>query len=86
MTTWKNLSVVFSILAKQIDESLDDVTRQIFRSDPATRGDSRTHLIEVGRTGVARGEVLFEAASMTTRKGAVEIVADQFNGVATHEW
>src|SRR5665213_2652878 len=79
-----DLSVVGTILTEQVHEALDDVAREVLGTDGATRGDRGAHLIQVGRARVALSKVLLEAASVPTRQGAVEIVAHQFDGVATH--
>jgi hypothetical protein len=81
----KGLSVFVSVLTEEIDESLEYVTRQVVGADRATGGDGRAHLIEVGGAGIASGEVLFQAAALTTGKRAVEVVAHQFDGVAAYE-
>jgi hypothetical protein len=72
-------------LTEQVDEALDDVAREVLGTDLAARGDGRAHLLEVGRAGVAPGQVLLEATALTSRQGAVEVVAHQFDGVATDE-
>jgi hypothetical protein len=51
-------------LTKEVDEAFEHVTGEILRSDLATRGDRRAHLIEVGRAGVTLGQVLFEPAAL----------------------
>jgi len=81
----KDLSVVGSKSAIQVDQALDDVARQILGADSATRSDGRAHLFEVRRAGVTLRQVLLETAALSTREAAVEIVAHQFDGVATHE-
>jgi hypothetical protein len=80
-----DLSVVGAEFAIEVDETFDHVTRQVLGTDATAGGDGRAHLIEVGGAGVATGQVLFEPASLSTRKGAVEIVRHQFDGVATYQ-
>jgi hypothetical protein len=73
-------------LTKEVDETFDDVTGEILGADAChSRRSSRAS--DRGRPYRRRTrQVLLEPASLAARQGAVEIVAHQFNGVATHEW
>jgi hypothetical protein len=85
MTSWNGLSVLGAVLTKEIHEALDDVVGQVVGTDVATGGDGRSDLGQVRLTGVARREVLLETTSIAPREGAVEVVAHEFNGVATDQ-
>jgi hypothetical protein len=80
-----DLSVFGTILTEQVDETLDDVARQVVGTDAAARGDGRAHLFEVRGARVTRGEVLLESTALSTRECAVEIIAHEFNGLAAYE-